>query len=108
MGGKTRDGQDAANAVSYMALRATEEVRTPAILGVNGSDEQMAAAFAFVRDRCPGATLELLPYHRYGEGKYRRLGLTPPGGEFAAPAPAQLDHWRQMARDAGVEVVSFR
>ena len=28
MGGKTRDGQDAANAVSYMALRATEEVRT--------------------------------------------------------------------------------
>ena len=83
-------------------------VRIPAILGVNGSDEQMAAAFAFVRDRCPGATLELLPYHRYGEGKYRRLGLTPPGGEFAAPAPAQLDHWRQMARDAGVEVVSFR
>ena len=54
------------------------------------------------------ATLELLPYHRYGEGKYRRLGLTPPGGEFAAPAPAQLDHWRQMARDAGVEVVSYR
>ena len=28
VGGKTRDGQDAANAVSYMALRATEEVRT--------------------------------------------------------------------------------
>ena len=83
-------------------------VRIPAILGVNGSDEQMAAAFAFVRDRCPGATLELLPYHRYGEGKYRRLGPTPPGGEFAAPAPAQLDHWRQMARDAGVEVVSYR
>lgn len=83
-------------------------VRIPAILGINGSDEQMAAAFAFVRDRCPGATLELLPYHRYGEGKYRRLGLTPPGGEFAAPAPAQLGHWRQMARDAGVEVVSFR
>ena len=28
MGGKTRDGQDGTNAVSYMALRATEEVRT--------------------------------------------------------------------------------
>ena len=28
VGGKTRYGQDAANAVSYMALRATEEVRT--------------------------------------------------------------------------------
>ena len=28
VGGKTRDGQDAANPVSYMALRATEEVRT--------------------------------------------------------------------------------
>ena len=62
-------------------------VRIPAILGVNGSDEQMAAAFAFVRDRCPGATLELLPYHRYGEGKYRRLGLTPPGGNLPPPPP---------------------
>lgn len=28
VGGKTRDGRDATNAVSYMALRATEEVRT--------------------------------------------------------------------------------
>ena len=28
VGGKTRDGQDGTNAVSYMALRATEEVRT--------------------------------------------------------------------------------
>ena len=68
----------------------------------------MAAAFAFVRDRCPGATLELLPYHRYGEGKYRRLGLALLDAAFGTPTPSQLESWRQMAREAGLTPVSFR
>ena len=83
-------------------------VRIPVILGVNGSEEDMAAAFGFLRRHCPGATLELLPYHRYGEGKYRRLGLALPDAAFGTPTPSQLESWRQMAREAGLTPVSFR
>lgn len=83
-------------------------VRIPTILGVNGNDEDMAAAFDFLVRQCPGVTLELLPYHRYGEGKYRQLGLTPPGAEFDIPSKAQMAHWQQMARAAGLTVVSYR
>ena len=83
-------------------------VRIPTILGVNGTDSQMAAAFSFLREHCPGATLELMPYHRYGEDKYRQLGLVPPGEEFDIPGQAQMEHWQKMARDTGVETVSFR
>ena len=83
-------------------------VRIPVILGVNGSEEDMAAAFGFLSRHCPGATLELLPYHRYGEGKYRRLGLALPDAAFGTPTPSQLERWRQMAREAGLTPVSFR
>ena len=53
-------------------------VRIPVILGVNGEDEVLQSAFRFLRDRAPGAALELLPYHRFGEEKYRQLGLPLP------------------------------
>ena len=39
-------------------------VRIPVILGVNGTDETMAACFRLLGQLAPGAALELLPYHR--------------------------------------------
>lgn len=83
-------------------------VRIPAILGVNCDDEAMEGAFRFLEEHAPQAGLEFLPYHRYGEEKYRQLGLQPPGEVFAVPAEEQLEQWKKAARAHGLRVVSYR
>ena len=83
-------------------------VRIPVILGVNGTDETMAACFRLLGQLAPGAALELLPYHRLGEEKYRQLGRPVPSPAFGIPSQDQLDHWRAMAQAMGRRVVSYR
>ena len=83
-------------------------VRIPVILGVNGTDETMAACFRLLGQLAPGAALELLPYHRLGEEKYRQLGRPVPSPAFGIPSRDQLDHWRTMAQAMGRRVVSYR
>lgn len=90
------------------ALGVPMVVRIPVILGVNGDDVAMAGAFAFLRDNAPGASLELLPYHRFGEEKYRRLGLPLPDAAFEIPTAEQLRRWEGMACDSGLSVVSYK
>ena len=90
------------------ALGVPMTIRIPTILGVNAADEDMAAAFDFVAGSCRGASLELLPYHRYGEAKYAQLGLRAPGSELGTPSPEQLERWLGMARERGIETVSFK
>lgn len=83
-------------------------VRVPAIVGVNGNDADMGAIFSFLRENAPSAKVELLPYHRYGEEKYRQLGRAIPDARFAVPTEDQLEHWREMARAEGLSTVSYR
>ncbi len=91
------------------ALGVPLVVRIPTILGVNADDATMQRSFAFISSHCPGAKLELLPYHRYGEAKYDTLGLPRPTAAFATPTKAQLAHWEQMAtREYGLEVISYK
>lgn len=58
---------------------------------------------------CPGAALELLPYHRYGETKYDALGLPRPPAAFGTPTKAQLSGWEQLAaQEYGIKVISYK
>ena len=82
-------------------------VRVPVILGVNGDNGTMAGIFRFLRENAPSAGVELLPYHRFGEEKYRQLGLPLPDGHFGIPPEEQLEHWRRMARGDGLSAVSY-
>lgn len=91
------------------ALGVPMVVRIPTIVGVNADDATMQRAFAFISKHCPGAKLELLPYHRYGEGKYAELGLPRLSADFAAPTKAQLARWEALAaQQYGIEVVSYK
>ena len=60
-------------------------IRTPIILGFNASCEDIGAICEFVRNTVPGASIELLPYHKYGEVKYEALGIELPPAEFQVP-----------------------
>jgi pyruvate formate lyase activating enzyme len=90
------------------ALGIEMVVRIPIILGVNGDDDTMAEIFRFLRENAPSAAVELLPYHRYGEEKYRQLGLPVPDPSFGIPTGEQLEHWRALACGIGLRVVSYR
>ncbi|AEG16044.1 glycyl-radical enzyme activating protein [Desulfofundulus sp. TPOSR] len=48
-------------------------VRTPVIPGFNDSPEDILTILDFLKG-IPGVRYELLPYHRFGESKYRYLG----------------------------------
>ena len=59
-------------------------IRTPVIPGVNDSPEQLASIRSFLEEASVvdgegrPYTYELLPYHRFGVGKYRALGRSYP------------------------------
>ncbi|WP_198368794.1 glycyl-radical enzyme activating protein [Roseomonas rosulenta] len=48
--------------------------RTPVIPGVNDDEEHIRSVLAFIRPYPNVVDYQLLPYHRYGEGKYGFLG----------------------------------
>lgn len=83
-------------------------IRIPCVAGANASDETLARSFELIKQAAPGASLELLPYHRYGEDKYRQLGRKIPPDSFRIPTEEQLERWRAMARSAGLKVVSYK
>lgn len=83
-------------------------IRIPVIHGVNTEAENMNAAFTFLKKEVPEAKLELLPYHTFGEGKYKELGLTPPSAAFETPDIKELDLWYEKARQMGIGTVSYR
>jgi len=83
-------------------------IRIPTIIGVNASEGNIRATFEFVARELPNTPLELLPYHRFGEDKYIKLGLTPPSDKFATPTDEQLAEYAAMARGYGIEVRSYK
>lgn len=90
------------------ALGVPLVVRIPVVPGFNGDDGTLTAMFRWLRENVPAASLELLPYHRFGEEKYRQLGRDLPPDSFTVPEPAAMDRWRAMAEEAGLTVVSYR
>ena len=83
-------------------------VRIPSIIGVNCDDAAMEGAFKFFRDHGLKARLEFLPYHRYGETKYKQLGMALPDEGFATPSKEQIEDWSKKAASYGITTVSYK
>lgn len=68
-------------------------IRMPLLPGLNDDPAGLEAAFAMLREEAAQgadiAGVELLPYHRYGEGKYRQLGQA-----TLAENPIRRSVWR--------------
>ena len=74
----------------------------PVVPGFNDAPEDMVAAARFIMGLPHPPPLELLPYHKLGEGKYAALGMT--GGFHAEPPPRErVEALAAIARDQGVE-----
>jgi pyruvate formate lyase activating enzyme len=76
-------------------------VRTPIVPGFNDSPEDVTAIARLLRG-LPGLHRhELLPYHRFGEAKYRRLGMPVPLPGLEAPTEQQMGRLREVCGAEG-------
>ena len=75
-------------------------LRLPIIPGFNDTDAHFAFAAALSqRCRCI-ESVEILPYHTIGNGKWTGIGLTPPLRELPAASEQQRRLWNQRLSDA--------
>ena len=78
-------------------------VRVPTVPGFNASPEVMAGMARVVAGLPAPVVMELLPYHRLGEGKYVSLGQERPEMQATPPDGELLDELVQVVRGMGVE-----
>lgn len=70
-------------------------IRVPVIPGFNDTEEEILAIAAFA-DTLPGVSrIHLLPYHKYGEGKYEGLGRLYPMGNAPMLPEGSTEKWKE-------------
>ncbi len=83
-------------------------IRVPVIMGVNGDDGNITATARFVKENMMDPRMELLPYHSYGEDKYKQLGMGYPAEMFRTPTSEEMSHLSSLVEKEGVQIVSFK
>jgi pyruvate formate lyase activating enzyme len=78
-------------------------LRVPVIPGFNDDEEQLAAMARLAREIPAVQEVELLRYHRLGEGKYAALGLSCPTSGLEPPSDEKMGRLGEAVRSVGVE-----
>jgi pyruvate formate lyase activating enzyme len=92
------------NAVQLSKTSKPLIVRVPVIPGVNDTIGEIEAIAEFVQGFPNLQYLELLPFHRLGEGKYNALGHKYPASNFTAPTKERINELTAAAKKLGVKV----
>ena len=79
-------------------------IRYPVIPGFNEDDENVIAMCRFLHTIDPVKRIDLLPYHRFGEAMYRRLGRDYDLGDLPAMAEEELAHMAETFIREGFKV----
>jgi pyruvate formate lyase activating enzyme len=74
--------------------------RTPLIPGVNADEEHIRAVLAFIRPYKNVIDYELLPYHRFGLGKYESLGVVYELDDYKTPSDDLVRHLQAIIDEA--------
>lgn len=77
-------------------------VRLVLIPGLNDSDEEIRGRMQIVSELSTVQQVDLLPYHRYGIGKYARLGLDYPLMEVQEYSEERLAEIEALVRGYGI------
>ena len=74
--------------------------RTPLIPGINADEAHIRSVLEFIRPYKNVIDYELLPYHRYGLGKYEFLGAVYELDDFNSPTAEELAKLRAIIDEA--------
>jgi len=75
--------------------------RIPVIPGINDSDANIMETAKFVKD-AGLEVINLLPFHRLGESKYRQLGRIYPFVDMKPPEREQMEHLQSIVQSQGL------
>ena len=78
-------------------------VRVPVVPGFNDSSDAISDIADLVATESPGATVHLLPYHRYGQQKYDMLGLDYELAAAETPSPEFMKAARKIVEGRGLK-----
>jgi pyruvate formate lyase activating enzyme len=70
--------------------------RTPLIPGVNCDDEHVLGVLEFIKPHKNVIDYELLPYHRFGLGKYESLGVVYELDDYKTPSDEVVKRFQDM------------
>ncbi len=79
-------------------------VRLVLIPGLNDSPEELRARMQMVAELKSVQQVDLLPYHRYGAGKYARLGLDYPLADLPEYTDEQIEKIKSIVEPFGIKV----
>ena len=74
--------------------------RTPLIPGVNCDDEHVLGVLEFIKPHKNVIDYELLPYHRFGLGKYESLGVVYELDDYKTPSEEVVQRFQAMIDEA--------
>jgi len=78
-------------------------IRMPLIPGVNDGEEELRELAAFLQSLGNRVCLEIMPYHRLGEPKYRRLGRKT-SMDCKTPSEADVHRVKKILESEGIEL----
>ena len=79
-------------------------IRVPLIPGITDGDDNLTQIVRFASNLKAIQGIDLLPFHRIGSEKYRRLGLTDPMAGTTPPAPERVASIKHKFESAGFTV----
>jgi pyruvate formate lyase activating enzyme len=92
------------NLRSLAAVRADVWIRVPVVPGHTDGEADLAATASLVAGLPGVRRVSLLPYHRTGAAKARRLGRAYPLDALAPPSAERLETLAALFRDRGLAV----
>ncbi|MDR1586779.1 MAG: glycyl-radical enzyme activating protein [Treponema sp.] len=78
-------------------------VRTPIVKGVNDCESETEGRIRILLETAKAEKVELLPFHRYGIGKYASLGMI--ASELESPSKETLEKIRSRMEEEGINGV---
>ena len=92
------------NACALAQMGRALVIRLPLIPGMNDSEGNLIATAEFVK-KLPGVNrIDILPYHRLGEPKYRRLGLPYALAGISSLENERAESAQKLLQQFGLEV----
>jgi len=79
-------------------------IRIPLIPERNNTAETLTGIAGIVKENAPNANISLLPYHKYGVGKYKSIGMVYSLDDLRENTQEELDKAVEIFENAGFEV----
>ncbi len=92
------------NLARISASRTPVRIRVPLIPGITDGDDNLRAIVRFAGTLKAVQGIDLLPFHRIGGEKYRRLGMIDNMAGVTVPEPSRMDEIQNSFESAGFDV----